>query len=162
LPDTVILSDDAGQFALARHALCWVHAERLVHQLDTFTDRQHAAQQLIRALVWWFYADLKAYQRAPDRRRRYELRTRFERIFRRRTGFATLDRLLARLHAHKAELLLVLDRPEIPLHTNHRGSVIRLRRGKQSVLSGARGERPMPLWWRMTPHTNLAHGLRRA
>jgi hypothetical protein len=49
LPDTVILSDDAGQFALDRHALCWVHAERLVHKLDTFTDRQHAAQQLVRA-----------------------------------------------------------------------------------------------------------------
>src|SRR3954451_18130682 len=111
LPDTVILSDDAGQFALDRHALCWVHAERLVHKLDTFTDRQHAAQQLVRALVWWFYADLKAYKRAPDRRRRHELRARFERIFRRRTGFATLDRLLARLHANKEELLLVLERP---------------------------------------------------
>src|SRR3954470_10974346 len=118
LPDTVILSDDAGQFALDRHALCWVHAERLVHKLDTFTDRQHAAQQLVRALIWWFYADLKAYRRDPDRRRRRELRARFERIFRRRTGFVALDRLLRRLHAHKAELLLVLDRPEIPLHTN--------------------------------------------
>ena len=53
LPDTVILSDDAGQFALDRHALCWVHAERLVHKLDTFTDRQHAAQQLVRALIWF-------------------------------------------------------------------------------------------------------------
>ena len=42
LPDTVILSDDAGQFALGHHALCRVHAERLVHELDTFTDRQHA------------------------------------------------------------------------------------------------------------------------
>src|SRR5215212_3085210 len=53
LPDTVILSDDAGQFALDLHALCWVHAERLVHKLDTFTDRQHAAQQLVRALIWF-------------------------------------------------------------------------------------------------------------
>jgi hypothetical protein len=97
LPDTVVLSDDAGQFALDRHALCWVHAERLVHKLDTFTDRQHAAQQLVRALIWWFYADPKAYRRAPERRRRHELRARFDRIFRRRTGFATLDRLLARL-----------------------------------------------------------------
>ncbi len=34
LPDTVILSDDAGQFAVGQHALCWVHAERLVHELD--------------------------------------------------------------------------------------------------------------------------------
>ena len=29
-----------------------------------------------------------------------------------------LDRLLARLHRRKAELLRVLERPEIPLHTN--------------------------------------------
>jgi hypothetical protein len=56
-------------------------------------------------------------RRAPDRRRRYELRARFDRIFRRRTGFATLDRLLARLYANKEELLVVLDRPEVPLHT---------------------------------------------
>jgi hypothetical protein len=69
LPDTVIPSDDAGQFALDRHALCWVHAERLVHRLDTFTERQHAAQQFLRALIWWCYADLKAYRREPDRRR---------------------------------------------------------------------------------------------
>ena len=162
LPDTVILSDDAGQFALDRHALCWVHAERLVHKLDTFTDRQHAAQQLIRALIWRFYADLKAYRRAPERRRRYELRARFDRIFRRRTGFVTLDRLLARLHANKDELLVVLDRPEVPLHTNHRGPVIRLRLEKRLALEWARGERPMPFWWRMTPDTNMAHGLRRA
>jgi hypothetical protein len=140
LPDTVILSDDAGQFALDRHALCWVHAERLVHKLDTFTDRQYAAQQLIRALVWWLYADLKAYKHAPDRRRRYELRTRFERIFRRRTGFATLDRLLARLHANKAELLLVLDRPEIPLHTNGSERDLRPQVIKRKISGGTRSE----------------------
>jgi hypothetical protein len=35
LPDTVLVSDDAGQFAVGRHALCWIHAERLVHKLDT-------------------------------------------------------------------------------------------------------------------------------
>jgi len=46
------------------------------------------------------------------------LRARFDRIFRRRTGFTTLDRLLARLCANKAELLMALDRPEVPLHTN--------------------------------------------
>jgi hypothetical protein len=38
LRDAVVLSDDAGQFAVGQHALCWVHAERLVHKLDTFTD----------------------------------------------------------------------------------------------------------------------------
>ncbi|HET6522247.1 MAG TPA: transposase, partial [Geminicoccaceae bacterium] len=140
LPDTVILSDDAGQFALDRHALCWVHAERLVHRLDTFTDRQHAAQQFVRALIWWFYADLKAYRREPDRRRRTALRTRFDRIFRRRTGFATLDRLLARLHANKDELLLVLDRPEVPLHTNGSERDLRPQVVRRKVSGGTRSE----------------------
>jgi hypothetical protein len=44
------------------------------------------------------------------------LRARFHRIFTRKTGFVTLDRLLARLDANKPELLMVLDRPQIPLH----------------------------------------------
>jgi hypothetical protein len=118
LPDTVVLSDDAGQFAVGRHALCWVHAERLIHKLDTFTDKHLQAQQRLRSLVWWFYADLKAYRRDPDKRRRGQLRSRFDWIFRRRTGFATLDRLLERLHANKDALLVVLDRPEVPLNTN--------------------------------------------
>jgi hypothetical protein len=140
LPDTVILSDDAGQFALDRHASCWIHAERLVHRLDTFTDRQHAAQQFVRALIWWFYADLKAYRREPDRRRRAALRARFDRIFRRRTGFATLDRLLARLHANKDELLLVLDRPEVPLHTNGSERDLRPQVVRRKVSGGTRSE----------------------
>jgi hypothetical protein len=29
-----VLSDDAGQFNIGHHALCWVHAERLVHKLE--------------------------------------------------------------------------------------------------------------------------------
>lgn len=121
LRDAVLLSDDAGQFDVGRHALCWVHAERLVHRLDTFTDRHRAAQQHMRKLIWNFYADLKAYRVKPDQCRRRALRARFDRIFRRRTGFVTLDRLLKRLWANKPELLMVLERPEIPLHTNGRG-----------------------------------------
>ena len=35
-----------------------------------------------------------------------------------RSGYVDLDKLLARLRRRKAELLRVLERPEIPLHTN--------------------------------------------
>jgi hypothetical protein len=42
-------------------------------------------------------------------RRAVALSARFDRIFLRRTGFDTLDRLLARLHANKTELLKVLE-----------------------------------------------------
>ena len=46
------------------------------------------------------------------------LRAHFDRIFMRNTNYAILDRLLARLHRRKSELLRILQRPEIPLHTN--------------------------------------------
>jgi hypothetical protein len=44
------------------------------------------------------------------------LSARFDRIFCGRTGFATLHCLLARLHSYRAELPMVLEQPEIPLH----------------------------------------------
>jgi Transposase IS66 family len=138
LRDMVIVSDDAGQFDVGRHALCWVHAERLVHKLDTFTDLHRAAQERMRALIWWFYDDLKAYRTEPTARRRGELRARFDRIFHRRTGFVTLDRLLERLRANKPELLMVLDRPEIPLHTNGSERDIRCLVTKRKVSGGTR------------------------
>lgn len=140
LCEAVVLSDDAGQFAIGRHALCWVHAERLVHKLETFTDLHRAAQTRIRGLIWDFYASLKAYRLNPGKRRASALRARFDRIFRRRTGFLTLDRLLARLHANKAELLMVLERPEIPLHTNGSESDIRCYVTRRKVSAGTRSD----------------------
>jgi hypothetical protein len=140
VPDTVIVSDDAGQFRVGQHALCWVHAERLVHKLDAFTAEQRFAQQHVRRLIWWFYRDLKAYAREPSRRRRSELKARFDRLFKRRTGFVVLDRLLARLHANKTELLRVLERPEIPLHTNGSENDIRAQVTKRKISGGTRSE----------------------
>jgi hypothetical protein len=140
LPNTVIVSDDAGQFDLGEHGLCWVHAERLVHKLDTFTPLQTAAQQRIRALIWWFYRDLKAYRQDPSPRRKAELKSRFDRIFKRQTGFVTLDRLLRRLHANKPELLMVLERPEIPLHTNGSENDIRCQVTKRRISGGTRSD----------------------
>ena len=140
LRDAVVLSDDVGQFAVGQNALCWVHAERLVHTLDTFTDLNRAAQQHVRRLIWNFYADLKVYQASPGNNRRLVLRVRFDRIFRRRTGFTTLDRLLARLHANKAELLMVLDRPDTPLHTNGSENDIRCQVTHRKISAGTRGD----------------------
>jgi hypothetical protein len=136
LNDTVIVSDGAGQFRLGHHALCWVHAERLIHKLIGFNNAQRRAIDLVRQLVWWLYADLKAYKRNPSRKRAAQLSARFERIFKRNTGFATLDRLLARLHQRKPELLCVLDRPEIPLHTNGSENDIRCHVIKRKISGG--------------------------
>jgi len=140
LSDTVIVSDDAGQFNVGRHGLCWVHTERLIHKLDTFTDANRAAQATVRELVWSFYRDLKAYRCAPADQRRAAMRARFDRIFSRKTGFVTLDRLLARLRANKPELLMVLDRPEIPLHTNGSENDIRCQVTRRKLSGGTRSD----------------------
>jgi Transposase IS66 family len=141
LREGVIVSDDAGQFNVGQHGLCWVHAERLVHKLDTFTDQNRAAQASVRAAIWQFYRDLKAYRCAPTAQRKAELEAEFDRIFTGKTGFVTLDRLLTRLHANKAELLKVLERPEIPLHTNGSENDIRCHVTRRKVSGGTRSDR---------------------
>src|SRR5208283_4858642 len=113
LADSVILSDDAGQFHVGVHALCWVHAERLVDKLVPANDRQRNAVEVARRMIWWFYRQLRLDKLAPSPERAAELTACFDRIFKRRTGYATLDRLLKRLSANKDELLRALERPEI-------------------------------------------------
>jgi hypothetical protein len=125
LTDTVIVSDDAGQFDVFQHALCWIHTERHLRRIVCVTDEQHRLVDVQRQLVWWFYADLKLYKDEPTAARRTALRRRFDRIFTRVTGFAELDEAVARTHANKDELLLVLDRPDIPLHTNGSETAVR-------------------------------------
>ena len=136
LTKAVIVSDGAGQFRVGAHALCWVHAERLVHKLIPATPEQRRAVEVTRTLIWWFYADLKAWAGDPCPRRAAALRARFDRIFGRRTDYATLDRLLARLHRRKAELLRILQHPEIPLHTNGSENDIRACVTKRKISGG--------------------------
>jgi transposase IS66 family protein len=140
LGNSVILSDDAGQFHVGDHALCWVHAERLVYKLIPANDRQRNAVEVARRMIWWFYSQLKAFKLNPGPARAVELRARFDRIFKRRTGYATLDRLLKRLNANKDELLRVLDRPEIPLNTNGSENDIRAVVTKRKVSGGTVSE----------------------
>ena len=51
-----------------------------------------------------------------------------------------LDRQLARLHKQKADLLRVLDRPEIPLHTNGSENDIRAVVTKRKISGGTVSE----------------------
>ena len=136
LEGTVVVSDGAGQFRVGDHAACWVHAERLVHKLIPVTDAQRRAVDVTRQLIWWFYADLKAYRLAPCPKRAAAMRARFDRIFTRTTGFVLLDKLLRRLHKQKADLLRVLKRPEIPLHTNGSENDIRAVVTKRKISGG--------------------------
>jgi hypothetical protein len=116
----VIMSDDAPQFNILGflNALCWVHAERSINRIIPFMDNNRQAQELIQDQIWCFYRDLKAYKLAPTAEMKNALARRFDEIFTQKTCFQTLNLALQRLHKNKNELLLVLERPEIPLHNN--------------------------------------------
>ncbi len=116
--NTVIVSDDAGQFRVGDHALCWVHAERLLQKLMPTTPQQVRVVENIRDLIWSFYKALKGFKQKPSHGLIAAFNMRFERIFTIRTSYVELDELLTRLLRRKRELLKVLERPEIPLHTN--------------------------------------------
>jgi hypothetical protein len=94
----------------------------------------------VRGQLWDFYADLKAYKRQPDPDKVAPLQGRFEALFTQSTHYYTLDDLLGRLHRRKSELLLVLRRPDIPLHSNGSETDIRDFVKKRKV-SGARAVR---------------------
>jgi hypothetical protein len=136
LGDTVIVSDGAGQFRVANHALCWVHAERLLQKLMPATPRDARSVEAIRDLIWCFYKALKTWKQKPSPGAANAFRRRFDRIFTLRTGFDALDQLLARLHRRKEELLKVLERPDIPLHTNASENDLRTCVTKRKISGG--------------------------
>ena len=116
--DLGIVSDDAGQFNIFDHTLCWIHMERLIHRLIPFNDQQKEAVDWARNEIWSIYAALKEYKKKPDEQEAARLRKQFQSLCATRTGYETLNRLLKRMANNEHELFRVLDRPEIPLHNN--------------------------------------------
>ena len=138
--DLAIISDDAGQFNVLLHGLCWVHTERLVHKLLPFNDEHREDIARVRGEIWELYADLKLYKEHPASEQKTALEMRFDAIFTQKTRFTTLNRLLKRIQRNKSELLLVLDRPDVPLHTNGSEGDIRDHVKKQKVSGGTRSD----------------------
>jgi len=60
----------------------------------------------------------KIYRLSPDGTQKIELEKRFDDLFIQKTEFVTLDLSLKKIYNNKEELLLVLKRPDIPLHNN--------------------------------------------
>ena len=79
--DMVIVSDDAGQFNVLIHALCWVHAERLINKLVGLTDDQKEAVKSIRSDIWDLYASLKDFKEQPDDQKKADIEAQFDKIF---------------------------------------------------------------------------------
>ncbi len=142
-PDLGIVSDGAGQFRLLQHGLCWVHAERLINKLIPFTEAQRQAVESIQGEIWDLYQDLKAYKKLTaeeQQQQKAKLEERFEQTFTTTTSFETLNQVLRRLKRRKAELLKVLDKPELPLHNNASEQDIRDFVTKRKISGSTRSE----------------------
>lgn len=138
--ELAIISDDAGQFNVLLHGLCWVHAERLIGKVIPFTDEQKEDLDTVRDSIWELYHGLKRYKENPRPEAKESLDAMFDQIFTMETSSVTLNQALKRLYSNKTELLLVLERPEIPLHNNVAENAIREYVKKRKISGSTRSE----------------------
>jgi GAF domain-containing protein len=138
--DLVILSDGAPQFVVLVHASRWLHAERPLHRMVPYNETHREAIEGVRAQIWTLYQELKAYQQEPEASRKAELTSRFETLCASVTGFPSVDGVLGEMKGSQADLLRVLEHPEVPLHNNTSESHIREYVTKRKVSGGTRSE----------------------
>jgi len=116
--DLTIMSDDAGQFNIFQHILCWIHAERKINELVPLHDAHAKDIEYIRSLFWAIYSLLKEYKLAPSEMLKAEINKKFDAMCATETSYQLLNNVLKRLSKNKTELLLVLTHPYLPLHNN--------------------------------------------
>lgn len=136
----VIVSDDAGQFNVFLHALCWIHAERSINKITPVSEKAKEDLEEVRGKLWGLYKDLKAYKVNPDPVEAERLDNLFDEVFTTKTHSASLNNALKRVYSNKAELLLVLRHPEVPLHNNLSENGIREYVTKRKISGGTRSE----------------------
>jgi Transposase IS66 family len=139
-PELVVLSDGAPQFVILVHAGCWVHAERPLAKLVPYNDEHRTAIEKVSTQIWKLYQDLKAYRLQPDASQQPVLEARFDALVEQRTGYPNIQGVLKEMRDHKADLLRVLQRPEVPLHNNAMESDIREYVKRRKISGGTRND----------------------
>ncbi len=138
--DLVIMSDDAGQFNVLLHVLCWIHANRAIDKIIPFTQQGKKDLDTIQDRIWQLYDGLKKYKQNPRAKDKKRLEAMFEEIFTTKTHCAPLNEALKRIYNNKSELLLVLERQDIPLHNNLSENAIREYVKRRKISGSTRSE----------------------
>lgn len=133
-------SDDAKQFALFLHSLCWIHEERHYRKLIMTTDEARADLESVIGQIWTIYQTLKAYKENPSEDAAKSIEEQFDNVFEQKTSSPTLNHQLKKTHAKKQALLMVLKRPETPLHNNSSETCARAAKIKLKISGGTRSE----------------------
>ncbi len=143
-----LLTDDAAQYRLVsdEHALCWIHEGRHYKKLIAHVPLHRELLAEFRTDFWTFYRELNAYRAQPSPGEARRLEQRFDELFGRTTGFHLLDHRIALTRDKKAELLLVLQHPELPLHNNPAELAARQRVRKRDVSFGPKSAAGAKAW----------------
>jgi Transposase IS66 family len=134
-------SDDAGQFDVFIHSLCWIHEERHYRKLIMTTNEARADLKRVENQLWGLYQELKTYQENPNDTTLQHLEKRFDDIFQQKTSSPTLNHQLSKTHKKKAKLLRVLYRPGTPLHNNASETDARSAKIKLKISGGTRSDK---------------------
>lgn len=133
-------SDDAGQFDVFVHSLCWIHEERHYRKLIMTTGESRADLERVRDQIWILYQTLKQYKESPNKEARECIGKEFDDIFQQKTSSPTLNRQLEKTYAKRKELLRVLERAKTPLHNNSSETCARAAKIKLKISGGTRSE----------------------
>jgi Transposase IS66 family len=115
-----LLCDDAPQFKRLTEALglCWVHEGRHYKKLTPVIARHQKVLARFLKQFWQYYRKLLAYTQSPDAAQAQALEAEFWTLMRAKSGYQQLEERKQLTMAKAAELLLVLQHPELPLHNN--------------------------------------------
>jgi hypothetical protein len=133
-----LVSDAAGQFDRFAHGLCWVHAERPLSHLVPLNETDRRAIAWVRQQLWFIYRDLKAYRRRPDPAAQERITAGFEALCATETTCEPLNAVLRGLQRNQAELLRVLERPDLPIHNHRSETDLRDMVKKRKISAGTR------------------------
>lgn len=130
------ISDDAGQFNVFDHALCWIHAERIINRLIPLNDTHVKAVDAVREQFWQLYRDLRRYKLEPTE----DITFRFQAMCSTETAYPTLNQALKQMGNNQQELFRVLDKPYLPLHNNLSERDIRDTVKKRKIIGSTRSD----------------------
>lgn len=143
-----LLSDDATVYdhLSEGHGLCWVHDWRHYAKLRPVVASHLYELQQYRTAYWKLYRALLAYRAAPTAQERARLREAFDRLAQRQTGYDALDDRIRKTADKRAQLLAVLDLPDLPLHNNDMELAARRRVRKRDVSFGPQSRAGARAW----------------
>ena len=135
-----LLGDDARQFDAVtdERALCWVHDGRHYAKLTPMFEPFQKELERFQDRYWAYYNELRAYRLSPTAKEAARLDKAFDELFSTVAEYEDLAARIRKTRENKAELLLVLRHPELPLHNNDSELTVRQRKRKQDVSFGPR------------------------